>query len=113
MPHITLEYSQNLDATLDINALVKAAHEAAERSDLFDSSAIKTRAIAFDHYLVAGQVQDFIHLRAHILSGRSESQKQQLSQCLLEGVEALACRVPSLTVEVVDMDRHCYAKRAL
>ena len=113
MPHIVIEYAQSLDATLDLNALVKAVYDGAGRSDLFEPETIKVRAIAFQHYLVAGEVQSFIHLRAQILSGRSEAQKKQLSQCLLEGIEPLATTVTSLTVDVVDMDRFCYAKRVL
>ncbi len=113
MPHIVIEYAQSLDATLDVNALVRAVHDGAARSDLFEPEAIKVRAIAFQHYLVAGKVQPFIHLRAQILSGRSEAQKKQLSQCLLESVEPLAASVTSVTVDVVDMDRFCYSKQLL
>lgn len=111
MPHILIEYAQNLDTSLDLNALVRAVHEGALRADLFEPEAIKVRAIAYHHYLVAGQVQDFIHLRIQILSGRSEQQKKHLSQCLFESAEAVAAAVPSLTVEVVDMDRFSYVKR--
>ncbi len=111
MPHIVIEYSQNLDATLDINALVAVVHEGAERSDLFQLQDLKIRALAFQHYRVAGEVTDFIHLRAHILSGRSEEQKKHLSQCLLDSIESMAAAVTSRTVEVIDMDRLSYAKR--
>tara|TARA_R110001583_G_scaffold24026_1_gene88050 strand:- start:249 stop:596 length:348 start_codon:yes stop_codon:yes gene_type:complete len=112
MPHIVIEYAQNIDTHLDVNGLVNAIHEAALRSDLFEPEAIKVRAIAYHHYLVAGEVADFIHLRVQILSGRSEQQKKHLSQCMLEGVETLAVSVPNVTVEVIDMDRFSYAKGA-
>lgn len=111
MPHIVIEYAQNLDTSLDLNGLVKAVHEGALRADLFEADAIKVRAIAYHHYLVAGQVTDFIHLRTQILSGRSEQQKKHLSQCLLESVEVITSTVPSVTVDVIDMDRFSYAKR--
>jgi 5-carboxymethyl-2-hydroxymuconate isomerase len=110
MPHIIIEYAQNLDSHQDVNVLVKAVHEGAVRSDLFEPEAIKIRAIAYPHYLVAGEVKDFIHLRAQILSGRSEQQKKHLSQCLLESIEAVVA-LPSLTVEVIDMDRFSYVKQ--
>ncbi len=109
MPHIIIEYAQNLDTSLDINALVNTTYNGALRSDLFEPEAIIIRAIAYPHYLVAGEVQDFIHLRAQILSGRSEQQKKHLSQCLLESV-AMLTTVPRLSVEVVDMDRFSYVK---
>ncbi|MFT5719790.1 MAG: 5-carboxymethyl-2-hydroxymuconate isomerase [Motiliproteus sp.] len=111
MPHIIVEYAQNLDASLDLKVLIRAVHEGALRADLFEPEAIKVRAIAYPHYLVAGEVQDFIHLRIQILSGRSEQQKQHLSRCLFESADAVAAAVSSLTVEVVDMDRHSYVKR--
>lgn len=110
MPHIIIEYAQNLDASLDLNTLVKAVHEGALRADLFEPETIKIRAIAYQHYLVAGEIRDFIHLRTQILSGRSEQQKKHLSQCLLESVETVAA-VSSLSVDVIDMDRFSYVKQ--
>ena len=113
MPHIVIEYSKGLAASLDFHTLLNATHQGALRSDLFQPETIKVRASEFEHYLVAGEPSPFIHLRAQILSGRSEAQKKHLSRCLLEAVTTVAETVPSVTVDIVDMDRFCYDKRLL
>ena len=96
---------------LDINALVKGVDDGAARSDLFEPDAIRVRAIAFQHYRVAGEVKSFIHLRAQILSGRSDEQKQHLSRCLFDSLELFTASVASVSVDIVDMERGCYIKR--
>ncbi|MEH6651301.1 MAG: 5-carboxymethyl-2-hydroxymuconate Delta-isomerase [Motiliproteus sp.] len=113
MPHVVIEYSQDLADSMEFSRLLNAAHQGALRSDLFEPETIKVRACEFEHYLVAGEPRSFIHLRAQILSGRSEAQKKHLSRCLLEAVADVAVTVTSLSVDIVDMDRFCYDKRLL
>ena len=111
MPHLVIEYARELEQQLVIPELLSRVHQAAVDTGLFDPAAVKVRALAFDHYLVAGQARAFVHLRAEILSGRSEAQKKQLSRQLLDELSAMKMNLASLTVDVIDMDRSCYAKQ--
>ena len=50
MPHQIIEYSANLDADMDIDALVEAMHNTAVEIDALPIGGIRTRAARRDHY---------------------------------------------------------------
>ena len=41
MPHLTVEYSANLDDQIDIQKLVEAVHQAALRTGVFEVAAVR------------------------------------------------------------------------
>ncbi|MBO9493935.1 5-carboxymethyl-2-hydroxymuconate Delta-isomerase [Thalassotalea sp. G20_0] len=111
MPHCIIEYSRPLEAIVSPEALMESVYQGAVSSGLFDTSAIKVRALPYDHYRVGTeQGIRFIHVTARILSGRSLQQKQELSGILLDAVEGTPLDNVSITVDVVDMERTVYAK---
>lgn len=108
MPHCIIEFSK----TLDINPvqLVKAVHQALVESALFDSSHIKTRAVAYEHFQLGDTSRDFIHLTIRLHGGRSSKQKQHLTTSVLHALEKLRLTATTITAEAVDIDRDSYAK---
>lgn len=110
MPHCIVEYSKNLESFMSPRELVNAANRGAVESGLFDSFNIKSRAIGYQHYLVAGEVSDFIHVQVKILPGRTEQQKSHLSGLVLDSIKSLAIKDVTITVEVCDLHGESYAK---
>ncbi|TMP32357.1 5-carboxymethyl-2-hydroxymuconate isomerase [Pseudoalteromonas rubra] len=109
MPHLIIEHSANLD--IPVSQLVKAVHQGAEGTQLFDPSSIKTRAIAYSEYQLGGERQGFIHVQAHIISGRTLTQKQQLSDALLSALRLLIQdQQINLSVHPYDLDPEIYRK---
>ena len=53
MPHIIIEYSANLAELTDIDALVATVHAAALDDGLPALDALRTRAVAREHYRIA------------------------------------------------------------
>ena len=111
MPHCIIEYSTTLGRQLSPSALVMAVHEGARDSGLFGEADIKSRAIGYDYHHSGGPSRDFVHATLKILSGRTPEQKQALSARVLDALAGLGLKDISLTVDVVDMERECYAKR--
>ncbi|MEI3775852.1 5-carboxymethyl-2-hydroxymuconate isomerase [Pectobacterium brasiliense] len=111
MPHCIAEHSSDID----VNALLPAIYRGALESGLFasDGSDIKVRSLAYDSYTTGGERASFIHVAIKVLSGRTEEQKSSLSNRVLQTIEALGLKNLSVTVEVIDMDRLCYAKKIL
>ncbi|MBQ4781738.1 5-carboxymethyl-2-hydroxymuconate isomerase [Pectobacterium versatile] len=112
MPHCIAEHSSDID----VNALLPAIYRGALESGLFasdgsDGSDIKARSLAYDNYTTGGERASFIHVAIKVLSGRTEEQKSSLSNRVLQKIEALGLKNLSVTVEVIDMDRLCYAKK--
>ncbi|TMP37719.1 5-carboxymethyl-2-hydroxymuconate Delta-isomerase [Pseudoalteromonas rubra] len=109
MPHLIIEHSENLD--IPVSQLVKAVHQSAEATQLFDPASIKTRAIGYSEYQLGGERKGFIHVQAHIISGRTLAQKQLLSDALLSALRLL---IPdqqiNLSVHPYDLDPEIYRK---
>ena len=110
MPHCEIEYSEPLAAEVSPSKLLNAVLQGAVNSDLFETDDIKTRAIAFNHYLTGKTAQEFVHVTAKILSGRNVEQRSRLAQSILSELNPLFLSPVSLTIEVVEMEKTSYAK---
>jgi 5-carboxymethyl-2-hydroxymuconate isomerase len=90
MPHITIEYSANLDPKLNIEALVKALHEAAIGTGVFPLGGTRTRAIRHQVYAIADQAPEngFVHVSARIGHGRDAATKQRAGDLIFAALSA-------------------------
>ncbi len=73
MPHLTLDYSANLAARADMDALCRDLHAAILASGLFELGAVRVRAHAAAHYAVADLLPQnaFLDMVFRIGSGRT------------------------------------------
>jgi 5-carboxymethyl-2-hydroxymuconate isomerase len=118
MPHLTIEYSENLPQFDASNALM-ALNQALVASGQFEEIDIKSRAIRFSHFLVGTATANraFVHAKLAILSGRSIEVKQELSKSLLSTLNGV-CDWPAtlqvqLCAEVQEIERKSYAKMSV
>lgn len=89
MPHLTVEYSGNLERLTDMGALCHALHTSMMASGLFELGAIRVRARACPHYAVADLLAKnaFADLILRIGTGRSEDERRTLGQALMRAAE--------------------------
>ena len=111
MPHITAEYSANLDADIDAARVVAALHEAALATGVFPLGGLRTRAARRDIFMVAdGDPENaFVAVTARIGAGRDAPTRQRVGEALMAALEretaaAFAKRGLALTVEVAETD---------
>lgn len=90
MPHLTIEYSANVADHHDIDSLVGAAHRAALDHGLAAAGALRTRAIACPHFLVADgdPANAFIAIQARVAPGRDLEARQSFIEAVLDAAEA-------------------------
>ncbi|WP_439437336.1 5-carboxymethyl-2-hydroxymuconate Delta-isomerase [Salinivibrio costicola] len=112
MPHLVMEYTDALAERVNIDQLVDDLHQAAIATDCFDPDALKSRAVPCAVWRVGAQADrgEFVHVEFRLLAGRSDQQKQQISNALTGPLRDHAGHVTSLTVEVRDMDTTSYRK---
>ena len=117
MPHLILEYSDNLVGPLDHPTLLRELHAALEEFGEFKLDQMKSRVVARDRYFVgAGDPANiFVHLAVYILSGRAPELRQRIAGALLgvltrELEPNIRGRPSDLTVDVREMVRETYAK---
>jgi 5-carboxymethyl-2-hydroxymuconate isomerase len=118
MPHLTLEYTDNLTGFQSAPALV-AINEAAFATGLFGESDIKTRAVKLDAYRTGIHVgaRGFVHVRIAMLAGRTDAERKNLAEAVLAVLkkhlgEPAGMEV-QLSVETVELHRESYAKAVL
>lgn len=81
MPHVVVEYTDNLAEAADIPGLLHLIADKLAASGMFPIGGIRVRAIRLDQYVIAdGQGADdaFVHLTAKIGSGRAPALRQQV-----------------------------------
>ena len=115
MPHLVIEYSQKLEDSISIPALVSNGQQAMSETGLFNASAIKTRALPCRDFVLGksheGSSNLFIHAEVRILEGRTAEQKEALSAAIFNYLCEAAPEVPEISVEVRDMEKASYSKR--
>lgn len=117
MPHLTFEYSGNLDRDAVHRALV-STNQILSESELFVDSDIKSRAYCADHFLVGTGVDPiehaFVAVRLELLSGREHALREILGQMVLRALEKAELDGPGLrlqlSVQVVEMASEMYFK---
>lgn len=90
MPHLIVEYSDNLEKWMEIDALLRRLHQAADDTGIFLPATIRTRARPCANYVVGtGTDQDaFMHLQVQIRPGRPEAVQWHLAETLMEVLKA-------------------------
>ena len=108
MPHCIIEHSPNISP----DGLMHAVFNGALHSQFFlpDGADIKVRAMAYSNFKLGDGKASFVHVVVKILAGRTDEQKQRLSQEIIKKLSGLGHQDISITVEVVDMERQSYQK---
>ncbi len=109
MPHVTIEYSANVAAVVDIDGLVAALHDAAVATGVAPLDALRTRAVARTQYAIADRHPDnmFVAVTARLAQGRSEREQQRLVDALMTTLDDRcgdARRTMMLSVEYQEID---------
>ncbi len=86
MPHQVIEYSANLDDSLDIDGLVGALHETAVSIDALPTGGIRTRAARREVFRIADGHPDntFINVTLRIAEGRPLDVQKATGQKLFD-----------------------------
>jgi 5-carboxymethyl-2-hydroxymuconate isomerase len=84
MPHLTIEYSANLEGRADLDALCAALLETVLETGLFEVGAVRIRALRADHYAIADRLPEnaFVDLNFRIGKGRSADEKRRVGEAI-------------------------------
>lgn len=111
MPHLTIEYSANLEAAGDLPGLCLVLRGALLATGLFEEGAVRIRALPCPHYAVADLLPQnaFAALLLRIGAGRTGEEKRRLGKAVMTAAEAhfaalLARPHFALSLDVVEND---------
>ena len=117
MPHQIVEYSSNLEGSIDVDAMLACVHEAALRTGIFPLAGLRTRATRRDQYRIADGHPDnaFVHVLLRIRFGRSLADRERaaddISRALFEFLEPVSASRPlAISLDIQDIDPHTNRK---
>ena len=111
MPHFLIDCSETLFSLQPESAIIEQVHAVAKSTELFHENDIKVRVNAYKKYSTGNKIEDFIHVFSHIMEGKSDEQKSNLSRKIVEGLAALFPAVPNVGANVVELEKANYFNR--
>ena len=119
MPHMYVEYSNNLQGIND-GALMEALNQAVcSHPTVADEADVKTRIAKLNDYRIGLNTASraFVHVELRLMAGLTPEVKKELSDRI---AAVLKAQIPAqsgldvqLSADIVDMDKPCYFKGKL
>lgn len=108
MPHVTVEYSSNLEDVVNVRELVDGLHQTMIDSGLFDIAAIRTRALPRHVYRIADGNPDniFLQVIARVRPGRTVEDRKKLGNSLLATARVALDAMPAPRPVAVGVEIH-------
>ncbi len=113
MPHFVIECSENVLKQHSPKTIMQKIHNTAVSSGLFDSWDIKVRINQYTHYTIGNTTEDFIHVFANIMEGRSTSQKRNLSRMAVKDLNELFPEVNVISINIRDFEKATYCNKSM
>jgi 5-carboxymethyl-2-hydroxymuconate isomerase len=111
MPHVLIEYSENLEGQLDFPDFLTALRDSALATGVFPIGGVRVRAYCADHYVIADGHPDnaFVHIMLRVGHGRDlETRKRACDAIFAAACERLAKlyeRIPlGISLEMQEVD---------
>ncbi len=114
MPHFVVDCSQHILDLKEPEKITQEIHLTANETGLFDEADIKVRLNPFkEHFLVGGKQEDFIHVFANIMEGRTTEQKANLSNKIVKSLKAIFPEVPFIAINIRDFEKATYCNKSM
>ena len=113
MPHFIMDCSENVLKSHNEEFIIQQIHLVAFSTGLFDEGDIKVRVNPFKIYSVGNKREDFIHVFAHIMQGRTKEQKENLSKKVVCKLVTLFPDIPNIAINISDFEKATYCNRTM
>ena len=111
MPHISVEYSANLEDRADIQGLCDHLRRAATKIEAFPMAGIRVRAVKATYYSIAdgNPKHAFVDISVRLRGGRAQDVKHRATEALFSAAETFLRPVLNtgslaLSLEMRDID---------
>jgi 5-carboxymethyl-2-hydroxymuconate isomerase len=90
MPHFTVEYSANLEPSVDIGAVVEVVRSVAVETGIFPLGGIRVRAIRCEHFAIAdgGDNYGFLDMVLRLGEGRDLATRKKAGEQIFKALSA-------------------------
>jgi len=113
MPHFVIDCSENILNLKSPNEIMQKVYDTAEATNLFDKGDIKVRINPFKFYNIGNSKDDFIHIFANIMEGRTVTQKSNLSKNIITELKLMFPKVPIISMNIRDFENATYCNKSM
>ena len=113
MPHFVIDCSENIIKIKSPQEIIQKVYDTAESTGLFDKGDIKVRINPFQYYNIGNTTDDFMHIFANIMEGRTASQKKNLSKRIVSELKSMFPDVPIISINIRDFEAVPYCNKSM
>ena len=113
MPHFVIDCSENIITKISPEEIMQKVYDTAASTDLFDKGDIKARINPFKYFNIGNTKDDFIHIFANIMEGRTVSQKKNLSERIIAELKVMFPMVPIISINIRDFEKSTYCNKSM
>ena len=111
MPHFIIDCSEGILGSHSEEEIIEQVHISAISTELFNRNDVKVRVNVFKKYSTGDKKEDFIHVFANIMEGRSIEQKLNLSRTIVHNLALMFPFVPNIGTNVIEFEKTTYFNR--
>ncbi len=113
MPHFIIHCSENIITRISPDDFMQQVYNEADSTGLFAQRDIKVRISSFEHYNIGNSKEDFIHIFANIMEGRTVDQKKGLSKKIISKLKSVFPDVPIISINIRDFEKATYVNKSM
>jgi 5-carboxymethyl-2-hydroxymuconate isomerase len=111
MPHLIIDCTDRLLAAHGAAGLIATVFDVARDSGLFAVQDIKVRIRPYADFVTGGSDDDFLHVFAYIMQGRTIEQRNEFSKAVVSALKKLLPDVPVISMNVMEFEKATYNNR--
>lgn len=113
MPHFVIDCSEQIIKLRSTESIMQKVYDTAKSTELFIPEEIKVRINPFQYYKIGNSKDNFIHVFANIMEGRTTKQKSNLSKQIVSELTNLFPDVPIISMNIRDFEKASYCNKTL
>lgn len=113
MPHFVIDCSENVVKQNSPSEIIQVVYNTAESTGLFKKGDVKVRINPFKHYTSGNTKNDFIHIFANIMEGRTKKQKRNLSNKIISELKIMFPAISVISINVSDFEKATYCNKSM
>ena len=113
MPHFVLDCSNTILQSKSPESIMELVYNTAKSTGLFEPMDIKVRINPFQYYHVNNSKDDFIHIFANIMEGRTTKQKADISKKIISELKVMFPEVPIISINIRDFEKATYCNKTM
>ena len=111
MPHFIIECSEPIISLKSPSDIMQNVYNTAESSGLFNKGDIKVRINPYKYYNTGNTKDDFIHVFAYIMEGRSTEEKSTLTSRIISMLKNMFPNLPIVSINIKDFEKSTYCNK--